>query len=487
MSIPMPAIVRVDGRPRLLVEGQPFLILGLQWACESCFHRAEMNPLFAEAARLGCNTAVLPLYWREIEPQPGQYDLTMLDERLARAREHGLRLVLLWFATWKNAHDEYAPDYVQQDHATYPLALGPDGQPAGRGSLCPLGEATHERDRLALLEVMAHLRQVDEERTVILFQVENEPGLMGTDGCYCPVCQERYAREGWQARWGAQAAEAFTVASVSRYIDRLAAAAQEVYPLPFYQNVWLGGPGSRPGRDYPAGGAVESMLALARACSPHLSLIAPDVYSHSYRGLRHVCEVYGAEDNPLYIAEHSSSLTGRAERNVFYALGEHGAIGFDPWAIDSPFPERHGPPLVDRYDLAWGPQAAPLRDSYLAIGRAMQPIIAAQGTERLLTFVQEPGESGVVWQARGLEVLITYSDPDGAGRGMAIQLDEVSLILLGVGFTATFQSPYPSGESLAVQAVEMGEFVGDRWVPHYRVEGKRASFLEPGVACVTLA
>jgi hypothetical protein len=104
MLNPMPEIVRVDGRPRFMVDGEPFLILGLQWACESCFHVAEMNPLFAEAARLGANTAALPLYWREVEPEPGRYDMAMLDERLARAREHGLRLVLLWFATWKNAH-----------------------------------------------------------------------------------------------------------------------------------------------------------------------------------------------------------------------------------------------------------------------------------------------------------------------------------------------------------------------------------------------
>ena len=124
----MPQILQVNGR-QLQVDGRPFLILGLQWDCDSCFSRAEMNPLFAHAARMGANTAALPLYWREIEPEPGVYDFDMLDERLAQARANGLRLVLLWFATWKNACSFYAPDYIKQDPKTYRLAQDAGSQP----------------------------------------------------------------------------------------------------------------------------------------------------------------------------------------------------------------------------------------------------------------------------------------------------------------------------------------------------------------------
>ena len=176
MEKPLPQIVRVDGRPRLLVDGKPFLILGIQWACDSCFSTAEMNPLFPQAARLGCNTAVLPVYWREVEPEPGQFSWTMLDERIAQARANDLRLVLLWFATWKNAHAFYAPDYIKADDESYPRARDRDGEPLV--SLCPSGEATWQRDRQALVALMKHLRDVDDERTVILFQLENEVILM---------------------------------------------------------------------------------------------------------------------------------------------------------------------------------------------------------------------------------------------------------------------------------------------------------------------
>jgi hypothetical protein len=85
-------------------------------------------------------------------------------------------------------------------------------------------------------------------------------------------------------------------------------------------------------------------------------------------------------------------------------VGQHGAIGFDPWAIDTPFPEREAPPLVDRVGGEWGPQTYALRDSYLALGRAMAPIVEAQGTDRLSTFVQEAGEGSA-----GCDVLVTLS------------------------------------------------------------------------------
>lgn len=485
MSKPMPQIVRLPGHSRLLVDGEPFLLLGLQWACESCFSKEEMNPLFAHAARLGCNTAVTPLYWREIEPEPGQRSFKMLDERIAQARANGLRLVLLWFATWKNAHAFYAPDYIRNDPDTYPRARDRDGKPLI--SLCPSAESTWQRDRQALVAAMEHLREVDDERTVILFQLENEPGIIGSDRCYCATCSERFAAGDWEDRWGARAAEAFSVASVQGYIDRLAVEARAVYPIPLYVNVWLSGlAGSRPGRDYPSGGAVSHMLELALEQLPHVDLVGPDIYRHGYRDFQRLCQEYGAGGNPLYIAEHSSSPTGRAERNVFYAIGQYGALGFDPWAIDSPFPERTPPPMVDPVSGEWGPQAYWLRDSYVAIGAAMQPIIEAQGSDRLFTFVQEEGEASAGWQADGVDVVVTYRDRDNAGRGMILQQSANEFLALGVGFGLAFHRPAPDGSPLRVLSVERGRYEGRRWIPLHPVEGAHTSFLEPGAARIVV-
>src|ERR1035437_2885417 len=48
------------------------------------------------------NTLEVPIYWEQIEPQPGKFDFSLVDTLLKQGREHKVHLVLLWFATWKN-------------------------------------------------------------------------------------------------------------------------------------------------------------------------------------------------------------------------------------------------------------------------------------------------------------------------------------------------------------------------------------------------
>lgn len=489
----LPRLDRRDGRTRLLVDGRPFLILGLQWDCDSCFSSEEMTPLFPQAARIGANTAALPVYWREVEPEPGRFAFGMVDERLRQARTHGLRVVLLWFATWKNACPFYAPADIRDDPITYPRALDRHGAPTV--SLCPAAEATWQRDRDALVALMAHLRDHDGERTAIMLQVENEPGILGSDRCYCPRCDERFAAGGWQAEWGADAAEAFSVVFVAGYLDRLAADARAVYPLPLYANVDLGpAVGGNPGAGTPAGGAVPAMLGLFRRQLRHLDFVAPDIYAGGYRDFARLCRIYGGDGNPLFVAEHSSSPSGRAERNVFYAIGEHGALGFDPWAVDSAFPHQETPPLVDPVGYEWGPQAYDLRDSYHAIARAIEPIVAAQGTDQLFTAVQEPAEAGTGWAAAGCDVLIAYHRREGAGRALVIQRSADEFLVIGVGCDVRFRRPRPDGRPRPILAAEWGRFEGDRWLARHPIRrehlesvGDPIKLLEPGVARVVLA
>ncbi len=488
----IPSLAYDNGQARLVVDGEPFLILGLQWDCDSCFTPRAMNPLFPHARRMGANTAALPVYWREVEPVRGSFDFTMVDERIAQARAHDLRIVLIWFATWKNACAFYAPDDIRRDTGTYPPARDRHGQPLV--SLCPTATTTWERDRDALCALMAHLRDNDTGHTVIMVQVENEPGILGADRCYCETCTRHYVDEGWEARHGADAAEAFSAASVASYIDRLAAEAKSIHSLPLYVNVWLAPEvGGRPGQDYPSGGPVPEMLDLFRRRLQHVDFVAPDIYRSGYRDFHRLCTAYRTTASALYIAEHSSNPAGRAERNVFYALGTHGAIGFDPWAIDSPHPDRFAPPLVDVAGGEWGPQAYWLRDSYRAIGQAIAPIVSAQGTNRLFTFVQEAAESGTAWAADGCDLIIEYHEREGAARGMIVHQPPGEFILIGVGFSVRFRHPRPDGRPRHVRKAELGEFEGRTWRMHHPIRRERpeatgwpVTLLEPGVVRVWL-
>jgi Beta-galactosidase/Domain of unknown function (DUF5597) len=490
--LPLPLIERDGERATLLVDGHPFLILGLQWDCDSCMSHEEMTPLFAYAAQLHANTAALPVYWSEVEPAQGQYDFSMVDERLRLARENGLRLVLLWFATWKNASCFYCPDYIREDHVRYPRARSADG--TGSPSPCPLSEATFERDRDALVALVSHLSEADTDRRVILFQIENEPGVLTTARCHCSRCDEEFAAGNWQKRWGEDADEAFSTASIASYIDHLTKAAKSVYDIPYYVNVAIPlAAGAVPGK-YFSGGAVPWMLELFRANAPTLELIAPDIYMGGYRDFAQICSHYGRLSGPLYVAEHSSDPSGRAERNVFYAIGEHAAIGFDPWAIDAAFPDQgRGQAFVDVPTGTIRPHGSRLAESYLAIRRAISPISAAQGTPRLFTFVQESGEGRSGLCADGCDIVLQYQDPDGMSRGLVIQEDTDTFILIGLGFSAYFLEPRPSGTPRLVRSAEWGRYEHDRWVPLHRIrrehpedEGYPIRMAEPGVARVLL-
>ena len=482
-------LVRADGRWRLVVDGRPFLLLGLQWDCDSCFSAEEMSPLFAHASKLGANTAALPLYWREVEPEPDRFCFDMLDERLSQARRHGLRLVLLWFATWKNACHWYAPEYIRSDPDAYRVVVDTQGKPTT--SPCPTCDATWQRDRQALVKVAEHLAGADEQGTVVLMQIENEPGVLGTDRCHCAECERQFAEGGWEGKYGDLAAEAFSAASFASYMGRLSAEFKVHHPIPTYVNAWLPGTDcSQPGEAYPAGGPVPAVLDIYREVGRDIDFAAPDIYQTSHRDFARWCKPYARPDNALYVAETGSSISSRVERNVFYAIGEHAAIGYDPWAIDSSFPERDTP-LVDPIGGEWAEQAFLLRDSYAAIGRAIEPIAEAQGTERLFTLVQEPRDAGACWDRPGVHICTRYIDSRGAGRGFIVERNESEYLLVGVGFRVRFGRRSGGGSPLL--RVEYGRFEKDRWVCLHPVRregndpaGSPITLLEPGVVRVWL-
>jgi hypothetical protein len=334
------------------------------------------------------------------------------------------------------------------------------------------------------------LKAIDSERhTVIVLQLENEAGILGTDRCYCPDCTHRFESGGWLERDKDHAAEAFTAHSMATYIDRMSAAAKAVYPLPVYVNAWLRGEGGRPGRDYPSGGPVDSMLEVYTAAAPHVDLIAPDIYTDSLDRFRSVCRAYSARRRPLYVAEHASGQGGRAERHAFYAFAELNAIGFSPWAIDRAFPDEFSRPLVDQLDQTWSEQAYDLRDSYVPIRDAMVPLAMAQSTDRLRFFVQEKEETECRAVFNDVAFHAAYRHRKGLARGIVIRRGPSEFLVAGVGFEARFLT----GEvGIPLRRVERGRFERERWLPllPHRRESEDASapfrMIEPQVVRVVL-
>jgi hypothetical protein len=184
----------------------------------------------------------------------------------------------------------------------------------------------------------------------------------------------------WKEVFGRVAEEAFNAYYLSSYINEVARAGKEIYPLPTYVNVWNGGYGSndnfdlfdRPGETYPSGGAVSHMLDLWKANAPEINAIASDIYHQSPMNYRMILDRYTRPDNPLLIVE-----TGRpiAARFFFYALADYSAIGFSPFGVDG--------------GGALSPDMAAIGADFRVISSAVPIITELQGTPRLKAAIEE--------------------------------------------------------------------------------------------------
>ena len=238
--------------------------------------------------------------------------------------QHHLRLVLLWFGTWKNGQAHYIPEWMKNDTKRYPRAL------SAYGKVLPVLSASSannlEADKHAFAALMRHLREADAaQRTVIMVQVENESGSIGTVRDHSPAAQKEFAGAvpsalssalhvgsgSWSQVFGPDADESFAAYSVAHYINEVARAGKAEYPLPMYCNVWIKYPvhaledrdRAIPGQEYPSGGPQQDNINIWKAAAPAIDLLAPDFYSDDMRFYHEIIAAYHRDDNALFIPE----------------------------------------------------------------------------------------------------------------------------------------------------------------------------------------
>ena len=458
------------------VDGKPFFTLGGQSKNSSGYNDAESEMAFRAVKLLHGNTLEIPVYWEQIEPEEGRFDLGSVDALLASARRYDLKLVLLWFGTWKNGNMEYVPAWVKTNPQRFARVLSPSGKDVwGLSSHC---QATFEADRRAFTALCRHLKENDQERTVIALQIENEPGILGADRDYGPegqaefegpvpgelVAKMKAAGQGrvydlWQQAGGREAGswpelfgwpggEMMSAWSIATYIDRLAQAGKAVYDLPMYVNVWLGEMYWRnPGDSYPSGGAVVKTLDIYRWFTPHIDLIAPDIYIADSRGYEAICAAYARPDNPLFVPE--SAPFGSNAWNMFRAIADYNAVGYHCFGVE----HLVGP------DGSVQPLAQMLVDSFRCVAAAIPLLLQYQGTGRIHAIVQEENQGHQVLELEGYRGIAQFGPgrrpyvgkdwrhpprtgvrplmdtTDGErGRGLLIQVSPHEFYLVGAGF-----------------------------------------------------
>jgi hypothetical protein len=456
-STPLPRLATQDGRHALIVDGDPFLILGAQCHNSSAWP-AMLPKVWPAIESLHANTLEIPVYWEQFEPDPGRYDTSIVDTIIQQAREHDVRIVLLWFGTWKNGSSHYLPLWLKKQPEQCPRIIGKDGRRVDSPS--PHSAASLEADRRAFCALLRHLKANDPVHTVIMIQVENEPGSWNTIRDYSPEAQKLFTAAvpaallkamgrnapvsgTWPEVFGANADEYFHAWSVARYIEQVAAAGKAENPLPIYVNVALRDPLTPgPAGTYESGGATDNVLWIWKAASPSIDLLAPDIYqSDSARYLK-VLELYSRPDNALFVPETMG--TPEQARMCFAALG-HGAIGWSPFGLDYSIAAPQPPGAPQRTD-GW---LAPIALNYEILRPIMREIARLNFEGKLQTVVEQPGELTQTMDFGNWQAVVTYGvswnspargNPEPVGRALVAKTGENEFLVTGAFCRVDFKA-----------------------------------------------
>lgn len=479
----LPFLVK-DEPAQLIVDGKPFLMLAGEVHNSSAGDSNYIERSLARLEELHCNTALVPVSWELVEPREDQFDWSLVDATILAARRHGLRLVLLWFGTWKNTFSSYAPEWVKTDLQRFLRAETTPG--VKMTAISSLSTEARKADARAFAALMRHIAEVDgAEQTVLMVQVENETGLLlgprdvsplaeeafqgpvptqllealeqqRQQGSLIPEFQQLWEKAGnrtrgtWSEVFGADANEVFMTWHIASFVGEVTQAGKQEYPLPMFVNAWLIQYADEPAGHYPSGGPVSKMMDVWRIAAPAIDLFAPDIYIPHFK---QVCRDYTQSHNPLFIPEANVTV---AAANVFYAFAEHAALGFAPFGADG-----------DEFD------STELRTSY-ALLKELLPLLARyRGTGQTRGIVQETAEKDEL-HFGDYVFEIRYQQPRSEGRlparGLVIETQPGEYFIVGAGFEIDFHHAQP-GHHVDYLSLEEGHFKQGIWVPGRRLNG----------------
>jgi len=497
---PLPHIATHAGHHALVVDNAPFLILGAQ-ANNSSNWPAQLPMVWPAIEALGANTLEIPVSWEQVEPVEGQFDFSYVDTLLDQARAHHVRLVLLWFGTWKNNSPSYTPEWVKADNGRFPRVVDKAGD--RKPSLSPVFAETVKADSKAFATLMRHIKATDPQHTVIMMQVENETGTYGSVRDYSPAANTlfdgpvpkeliiaRHLKPGsWTEVFGKDADEFFHAWYVSRFVDQVAAAGKTELDLPMYVNAALRDPVKyQDPVTYSSGGPTWNVLDIWKAGAPHIDIIGPDIYMPDTSSYMATLNSYDRTDNPLLVPE-----TGRGfdyGRYLFSVLGR-GGIGFSPFGMD--YTRDANEPAMIPPDAAT--KLEPFSDNYHMIA-PMARQWAQLAFDGQVWGVSEPDDR----EAQTLDLgrwtaTVTYGmpafgnasyppnfkpiprNPRGAEGGMVVaRLGPDEFLVAGRMARIAF-SPKPlTGKHMQFVRVEEGSFVDGKWVLHHVWNGDQTDW-----------
>jgi hypothetical protein len=482
----LPALRKQGDVTQFIVDGKPFIMLGGELGNSSASTIENMQAIWPKLKAMHLNTVLIPVYWELLEPQEGKFDFSLIRDLISEARKHDIKIVFLWFGSWKNSMSSHAPAWVKLNQDKYPRVKDNTGR--SQEILSSFSENNLQADLRAFEKLMGFIKEFDGTRhTVIMVQVENEIGMLpsardyqelATAAFQKPVPAEliQYLQQNkeklvpeflqiwknqgyktsgnWEAVFGKglHTDEIFMAWYYSKFANKITAAGKKIYPLPMFVNAALNRPGREPG-NYPSAGPLPHLMDVWKAAGPAIDFLAPDFYNPDFK---HWNDLYTRQGDPLFVPEHRFDPTVAAK--AIYAIGHYNALGFSPFSIESTEkPSEEG--LGKTYQLI--ESLTPLITSNQGKGKIEGVLLDKTNVETIVrmgkyefTFKHEftlgwsPGASAAEWPMAG---------------AMLIQTGEDEFYLAGTGVVVTFKPVSDPALNIGILKVDEGAFEQNQW------------------------
>ena len=385
----IPHLQKQGTATQLIVDGAPFLAVTGELGNNTATSLENMQPIWSKLVAGNLNCVLAAVHWAQMEPVEGRYEFALVDGLIQEARRNNLKLVFLWFGSWKNGLSSYVPYWVKQDYKRFPRIQIKGGKTLEL--LSTFGDATRDADARAYRALMRHIKEVDGQRhTVVMMQVENEVGVLRDSrdrsapanrafagpvprelmsylqqhkDTLIPELREVWAANGsktsgtWEEVFGPgkpdsvdmpiqttsppmspeehdrswrqlhwPVDEIFMAWNYARFVGKVVEEGKAEYNIPMYVNAWLQQPNHAWPGSYPSGGPLPQVHDIWRAGAPAVDVLAPDLYLEYFDD---VSARFTRDGNPLFIPETSANAA-----NVMSAFGKFNAIAFSPFGIE---------------------------------------------------------------------------------------------------------------------------------------------------------
>ncbi len=487
---PIPHFEKRGAATQLIVDGKPYLILGGELHNSNTSSLEYLKPLLPKLAGMHLNTVLGTVSWDQLEPTEGKFDFSLVDGLIKQSRASKLKLVILWFGSWKNGMSHYVPVWVKQDTKRFPRVKMANGKSTETVNV--FADENQKADAKAFAALMKHVKAVDaQDRTVIMVQVENEVGIHGDNRDRSDIANANFAKQvpaelmaglqkyqnelqpEFKQAWdkaGAKTAgtweevfgkgpfgdEVFMAWHYAKYLNAVTAAGKAEYNIPMYVNAWIS-------PVYPRGGPVAYMHDIWRIGAPRIDVFSPDIYQPDFKG---IIPLFHHSWNPLFIPECAPDSAGAS--NVYYAIGAHNAIGYSPFAVEERITDPVNGPIPKAYKVLEG----------------LAPVILDAQSKGIITAVTinranpiqtiNMGGYNIELRTRRKKMGTERYLPNSS-YGLIINPAADEFIISGLNLEATFAPSTPGPQIAGIASLWEGVYEKGVWKPGRKLNGDNIS------------